>query len=191
MHARGGGGGGLAHPWRRAGAQHTDTHIHISATNTNGTTQAALLKEVKTLTTLTMHPNVVRFCGVCLNPPLVVTGARAGGDWGVEFTPAAASLRAPPSRACPSRPLFTNPKHTPHRRVLQLWVASVKSSHPLPEPLVNAFIFLFPPPSRVLQLWVALPNARARAEAAGERDKQPKGGAGGGLARLEPSSPLS
>lgn len=35
--------------------------------------QAALLKEVKTLTTLTMHPNVVRFCGVCLRPPLVVT----------------------------------------------------------------------------------------------------------------------
>jgi hypothetical protein len=34
-------------------------------------TQNALLKEVGILAKLT-HPNLVRFCGVCLDPPLVV-----------------------------------------------------------------------------------------------------------------------
>lgn len=33
--------------------------------------QNALLKEVGLLAKLT-HPNLVRFCGVCLDPPLVV-----------------------------------------------------------------------------------------------------------------------
>ncbi len=35
--------------------------------------QESLLKEVQMLNHLTMHPNVVRFCGVCLDPPLIIT----------------------------------------------------------------------------------------------------------------------
>jgi serine/threonine protein kinase len=34
--------------------------------------QNALLKEVGILAKLSLHPNLVRFCGVCLDPPLVV-----------------------------------------------------------------------------------------------------------------------
>lgn len=43
--------------------------MHLPSTHLH--TQNALLKEVGLLAKLT-HPNLVRFCGVCLDPPLVV-----------------------------------------------------------------------------------------------------------------------
>lgn len=57
-----------------SGAHHHHQQQHPRAP------QAALLREVRTLTTLTMHPNVVRFCGVCLRPPLVVTEYYSNGS---------------------------------------------------------------------------------------------------------------
>ncbi|KIY93075.1 hypothetical protein MNEG_14888 [Monoraphidium neglectum] len=47
-------------------------HIEVAAKACSKDLES-LLREVKTLTTLNMHPNMVRFCGVCLRPPLVVT----------------------------------------------------------------------------------------------------------------------
>lgn len=44
------------------------------------TLQEALLKELRMLTNLTMHPNIVRFCGVCLEPPLIITEYYSNGS---------------------------------------------------------------------------------------------------------------